>query len=32
MELRNSIREAKIAIIDNLKQIVTDTSDAVDEI
>jgi len=30
--LRNSIREAKIAIIDNLKQIVTDASDAVDEI
>jgi len=32
MGLRNSIREAKIAIIDNLKQIVTDASDAVDEI
>lgn len=32
MELRNSIREAKITIIDNLKQIVTDASDAVDEI
>lgn len=31
-ELRNSIREAKIAIIDALKQIVTDASDAVDEI
>lgn len=32
MGLRNSIREAKIAIIDNLKQIVTDASGAVDEI
>lgn len=31
-ELRNSIREAKIAIIDALKQIVSDASDAVDEI
>lgn len=31
-ELKSSIREAKIAIIDDLKQIVTDASDAVDEI
>lgn len=32
MELRNSIREAKIAIIDALKEIVSNASDAVDEI
>lgn len=31
-ELRNSIREAKIAIIDALKEIVSNASDAVDEI
>lgn len=32
MSLRNSIREAKMTIIDGLKQIVTDASEAVDEI
>lgn len=32
LDLRDSIRSAKIAVVDDLKQIVTDASDSVDEI